>query len=202
MNFDILDQPPVSRDHPAVAARDATVFNPNFLPESSFMSDVNLASTAFLTDLDDSQKADLCRATYFMLESYFEAGDGYQLSSIEDAEEEGGFALHVGLPDRPAHRYATHFMTFEEGLARLEGLKQSHPNAGFWLSTLELLVQIEGDDVWRGAVHARASCDPTDDECPWRIFSAAIAKGDAQGAGVVLITDEMPSVIEDIATHL
>ncbi|SFT21686.1 hypothetical protein SAMN04487845_12591 [Methylobacterium sp. yr668] len=167
------------------------------------MSDVNTASSTFLIGLDAEEKADLPRATYIMLEAYYEADDNYHLTSIEEAEEEGGFALHIGLPDRPAHRYATHFGSFEAGLKCLQRLKkESHPNAGMWLSTVEILAEIKGDDIWRGTVHARASCDPTDNECAWNTLSAALTKADAQGRGVVLITEEMPSVIKDIATHL
>lgn len=167
------------------------------------MSDIISAAAPFLIGLDAGEMADLPRATYFMVETYYEAGDNYHLTSIEEAEEEGGFALHVGLPDRPAHRYATHFRSFEAALKCLERLKkESHPNAGMWLSTVEILAEIKGDDIWRGTVHARASCDPTDDECAWNTLSAALTKADAQGRAVVLITEEMPSVIKDIAAHL
>lgn len=166
------------------------------------MSDIELTYCSFLIGLDADERADLPRATYFVLEAYYEAGDQYHLSSIEEAEEEGGYALHIGLPDRPAHRYATHFGSFEAALKCLQRLnKESHPDAAMWLSTVEILAEIKGSDIWRGAVHARASCDPTDDECPWNTLSAALTKADAQGRGVVLIADEMPPVIEDIATH-
>lgn len=151
-----------------------------------------------LIHLNQLQHADLPRATYFMLESYYETDDHNMLDSIEEAPE---FAIHIGLPDRPARRYALNFGSFDIALQVLDELKRSHPDAGMWLSCQDILAEIEGDDVWRGAINARASFDPTDDECSWRRLAAAIAEFDTGGQPVSLHDDD-PDVFEDIVERI
>lgn len=150
--------------------------------------------TLNLNRLNPAQRADLPRATYFMLESHYDS----MLDSIEEAPE---FAIHIGLPDRPARRYALSFGSFDRALQVLDALKQSHPNAKMWLSCQEILAEIEGDDVWRGAINARASYDPTDDECSWRKLAAAIAEFDMNGQPVSLDDDD-PDIFEDLVARI
>lgn len=80
--------------------------------------------------------------------------------------------------------------------AILDELKRSHPDAGMWLSCQEILAEIEGDDVWRGAINARADFDPTDDECSWGRLASAIAKFDTSGQPVSL-DDDAPEIFKD-----
>ncbi|OHV18340.1 hypothetical protein BK022_00230 [Methylorubrum extorquens] len=151
-----------------------------------------------LNHLNQAQRADLSRATYFMLESYYETDDHNMLDWLEEAPQ---FAIHIGLPDCPARRYALNFDSFDSALQVLGELKRSHPDAGMWLSCQEILAEIEGDDVWRGAINARASYDPTNDECGWTRLAAAIAEFDLNGQPVSLHDDD-PDVFEDIVERI
>jgi hypothetical protein len=151
-----------------------------------------------LNHLNQAKQADLRRATYFTLESYYDTDDHNMLDSIEEAPE---FAIHIGLPDRPAHRYAFNFGSFDSALQGLDELKRSHPDAGMWLSCQEILAEIEGADVWRGAINARAGFDPTDDECNWRKLAAAIGEFDKSGQPVSL-DDDAPDVFEDLVKRI
>ncbi|MFJ7440986.1 hypothetical protein ACIQW5_25405 [Methylorubrum thiocyanatum] len=151
-----------------------------------------------LNHLDQDQRADLPRATYFMLESYYETDEHNILDWLEEAPQ---FAIHIGLPDRPARRYALTFGSFASALQVLDELKRSHPDAGMWLSCQEILAEIEGDDVWRGTINARASFDPTDDECSWRRLAAAIAEFDTGGQPISL-DDDAPDLFEDLVERI
>lgn len=151
-----------------------------------------------LNHLDKAERADLQRATYFMVESFYETDEHNLLDWLEEAPE---FAIHIGLPDRPARRYALTFGSFDSALQVLDELKRSHPDAGMWLSCQELLVEIEGDDVWRGAINARARYDRTNDECSWRRLAAAIAEFDASGRPISL-DDDAPDIFQDIVERI
>lgn len=147
---------------------------------------------------NQAQQTDLQRASYFVLESYYETDDHNMLDWIEEAPD---FAIHIGLPDRPAHRYAFNFGSFDNALQGLDELKRSHPDAGMWLSCQEILAEIEGDDVWRGAINARASYDPTNDECSWTRLAAAIAKFDTSGQPISL-DDDAPDFFENLVERI
>ncbi|WP_267359495.1 MULTISPECIES: hypothetical protein [unclassified Methylobacterium] len=144
---------------------------------------------------------DLPRATYFMLEAFTEFGHHDLLAPIEDAEDEGSFAIHVGLPDRPAHRYALRLDSFDAGVAVLVALRASHPGAGMWLSTEELLVEIKGADLWHGVVEARANCDPIDMGCDWNKLAAALTAKAATGTPITVDPSAHP-VIAGVAARL
>ncbi|SDO59921.1 hypothetical protein SAMN05216360_12931 [Methylobacterium phyllostachyos] len=153
------------------------------------------------SSLNQGEQADILRASYFILEANYEAGEGYLLSGIEDAEDDGGFAIHIGLPDRPDRRFAFTFDEFEDAVEALAELKHAFPAAGYWLSTLELLVEIQGADIWRGVVEARASCDPTDPTCDWVLLSAAIAAKAATGTPIAVSPAAHP-VVASLAARL
>jgi hypothetical protein len=150
---------------------------------------------------DQEVRDGLPRATYFILEAFTDFDDRDLLATIEDAEDEGGFAVQVGTPDRPAHRYAFRCTSFVDGVTALAALKVSHPDAGMWLSTREALVEIEGADVWRGVVEARASYDPTDTECDWNSLWAAIIAKAAIGVPITVDPSAHP-VIAGVAARL
>lgn len=151
-----------------------------------------------LNHLSQAQRTDLAPATYFVVESYYETDDHNMLDWLEEAPE---FAIHIRLPDRPAHRYALNFDSLDGALQVLDELQRSHPDAGMWLSCQEILAEIEGDDVWRGAVNARASYDPTDIDCSWTSLAAAIAEFDTSGQPVSLDDDD-PDIFEDLVKRI
>ncbi|MCJ2069333.1 hypothetical protein MKK75_11060 [Methylobacterium sp. J-030] len=161
------------------------------------MNELNLDISKMWADV----RANLPRATYFVLQAYTEFGDHDLLASIEDAEDEGGFAIHVGLPDRPDHRYAILLRSFEAGVVALAAFRSTHPHAGLWLSTQELLAEIQGADLWRGVVEARASCDPTDTDCDWNLLAAAVATKAVTGAPITVHPSAHP-VIAGLAARL
>ncbi|SEG41453.1 hypothetical protein SAMN04488144_116137 [Methylobacterium sp. 190mf] len=162
------------------------------------MSNDNPVTT--FSDADGAAGA--ARAAYYILQAYTEFGDHDLLATIEDAEEEGGFAIHVGLPDRPDNRYAERYDTFADAVARLEALKMERPSAGQWLSTFWQQIEIEGDDVWRGVLAAQAGLDLGDDECPWVQLSEIVAQADAAGQPVSAFMGRVPSALTAFAAHL
>lgn len=163
------------------------------------MSAVNTAQAALdalLAQIDDRKHEDFMRATYFVLE----ANDDCSLAPLEEAAD---YSLHIGLPDRPPHRYAINFGDLEEGLSTFEDLKKTRPDAALWLSSEEVFAPIEGANVWIGAVKARAGADPTDSTCEWNELAEAIAKAEAKGSPVVVIaSDFVSSVVEAVAKNI
>lgn len=117
------------------------------------------------------------RATYFVLESYTDSGDHIMLASIEDAEDAGGYGIHFGLPDRPDMRTMLFFEDLAGAVDALAIIKSGRPDAGLWLSTMQVLAEIEGRDVWLGVLNARASADPSDLDCPWVQLAGDYAAG-------------------------
>lgn len=163
------------------------------------MSDANSAQAsldAILAQLNESMRADFLRAAYFILE----ANDDCSLAPLEEASD---YSLHIGLPDRPPHRYVFEFADLEDGLLAFGDLKKSHPNAALWLSSEEMFAPIEGDNIWIGAAKARAAIDPTDTTNDWNELAEAIAKAEAKGSPVVVITtDFISSVVETVAKNI
>jgi hypothetical protein len=163
------------------------------------MSDVNTAQANFdaiLARLHESERADFLRATYFILE----ANDDCSLAPLEEAND---YSLHIGLPDRPPHRYVLEFADLEDGLLTFEDLKKSHPNAALWLSSEEMFAPIEGDNIWIGAVKARAAIDPTDTTNDWNELAEAIVKAETKGSPIVVVTtDFISSVVETVAKNI
>lgn len=162
------------------------------------MSNDNLVTT--INNADGA--IGVARATYYILQAYTEFGDHDLLATIEDAEEEGRFAIHVGRANRPDDRYAERYETFVDAVTRLKGLKMEHPSAGQWLSTFWQQVEIKGDDVWRGVLAAQAGLDLGDDECPWVQLSEIVAQADAAGQPVSAFVNRVPSALAAFAAHL
>ncbi|MHB2205356.1 hypothetical protein [Methylobacterium sp. CM6257] len=146
-------------------------------------------------------REDLPSATGFVLECCCEGPDGYVRASVEAAEDEGGFALHVGPADASPHMYVMGFASLAEGLDALAALKRMRPGAELWLACSETFARIEGDDLWRGAVNARAEATLDDLDDPWTRFADAIATADAAGE-FVKVDAYAPPVIADIAARL
>ncbi|MHB2205355.1 hypothetical protein [Methylobacterium sp. CM6257] len=150
------------------------------------------------------------RAAYYILEAYTEFGDHYLLATLEDAENEGGYALHIGLPDRPDDRRAEIFMTFEEGVARLAELRERQPHADLYLSTQQIIAKIEADDVWEGVVFVQAEIDDTDYDNEWNQLASVITRADTDGVSLrrplkdwlIGHGDDLSDVIWSVIDHL
>ena len=159
------------------------------------------ANNSDTTAIGTDGSAAASRLSYYILEPYTEFGEHDLLATIEDAEDEGGFAIHVDLPDSPDNRYAERYDTFVDAVARLEALKMEHPSAGQWLSTFWQQVEIMGDDVWRGVLAAQAGLDLGDDECPWIQLSEIVAQADAAGQPGSAFIRRVPTALTAFAAH-
>ena len=160
------------------------------------------ANNSDTTAIGTDGSAGAARPSYYILEPFTEFGEHDLLATVEDAEEKGRFAIHVGLQDRPDNRYAELYDTFVDAVARLKVLKKEHPSAGQWLSTIWQQVEIEGDDVWRGVLGAQAGLDLGDADCPWVQLSKVVAQADAAGQPVGVFMHRVPSALTVFAAHL
>lgn len=131
--------------------------------------------------LSPAGRADLEAATYFTLEACQDFGDHVLLASVEDAEEDGYFAIHAGMADRPDKRMMLIADSLAEALDRLEWLRSVRPNVGLWFSCLEILTEIEHANLARGVVLARGSLDLDDDEDDWSVVANHITESEAGG---------------------
>jgi hypothetical protein len=161
------------------------------------MSDVyhaDPAINAMLSVLNEEDRSLFLRATYFVLESH----EDCSLETLDGAPE---YALHIGLPDRPSRRYAVEFVDLEDGLEALADLRRVFPNNSLWISCLEILAPIEDENVWIGAVKARASGDPNSTICEWAQLAKAICKAQSRG-GLVVVSEIFNSTIQAIAERI
>lgn len=144
---------------------------------------------------------DLETATYFILQPCVDYGDHVLLASVEDAEENGYFAIHAGMADRPDSRMIFIEEAFSMAIDKLQFIRFVRPKAGLWFSSLEILAQIEHANVARGVVMARGSACPDDDEDEWCVLADHIAKCETSGQPLDMTTNTSP-VISTIADRL
>ncbi|OHV18339.1 hypothetical protein BK022_00225 [Methylorubrum extorquens] len=117
--------------------------------------------TYFITELDKLSHAeidDLKHASDFTLEAEICRLSQHRVTSIEAAEQDGRFVVHVTRDGRPDRRWLFQDVTFAEGAAvTLWNLKQINPTAKMWLSCEDGRAEIVGPDPLRGAIKARAA---------------------------------------------
>lgn len=120
---------------------------------------------AFSSDL----RADYERATYFTLEAVAARSDCTELLLLEEAEDQGFYALSIGLPDRPALTKTWTFADFADAVAALQELRNLRPDARLfvtvWLDQHGL--EIVGGDVLRGVIEAQAARAESPEWCEW-----------------------------------
>ncbi len=145
--------------------------------------------------------SDLAAATYFIVETCTDWGDNVLLTSVEDAEGSGYYAIHAGMADRPDSRMMMIADSLCEALDNLEFIRSLRPDAGLWFSSLEILARIEHADLARGVVLARGSACPDDDEDEWAVFAAHITEAEASGK-LLDMSINASSVIRSIADRL
>lgn len=134
-----------------------------------------------LADLPPDVRSDIETATYFVLEGCADWGDHVLLMSIEDAERGGYYAIHAGMADQPDHRRMLLAATLAEAIDKLALIHAARPDAGLWLSVMEVQAKIEHDNIARGVILARGSACPDDDEDEWWVMADHIAKCEAAG---------------------
>lgn len=154
-----------------------------------------------LADLPIDVRASIQLATYFTLEACADWGDHVLLMSIEDAERGGYYAIHAGRADRPDERRMLLADTLADAIDKLALIHAARPDAGLWLSVMEVLAEIEPGNIARGVILARGSACPDDDEDEWWVMSDHIAKCEAAGQPIDL-TANTSRVISTIASRL
>lgn len=143
--------------------------------------------TSYLLDLQafsSELRADLDRATYFVIEAVDRKSDGTELLLLQEAEEHGLFAISIGLPDRPPLSKTWVFEDFFDAVAVLQELRDLRPAARFYLSIWldEHGLEILGDDVLRGLIVAQAATGEQAESCEWAwLAEDAAGNGPAEG---------------------
>lgn len=160
-----------------------------------------LSFNQVLDAISATARADMEAATYFILETCSDWGDNVLLTSVEDAEGSGFYAIHVGMADRPDSRMMLIADSLAEALDKLEGVRAARPEAGLWFSSLEILAQIKHANLARGVVLARGSVDPDNDEDEWSIMAAHIAECEVSGLPLDMSINTS-DVIDTIADRL
>ncbi|OHV17806.1 hypothetical protein BK022_03335 [Methylorubrum extorquens] len=140
-------------------------------------------------------------ATYFTLQACVDLRDDVELASIEDAEEDGYYAIHIGFADRPDRRMMLTISSLAAALDKLELLRAIKPDACLWLSCLEILTEIKHSNLARGVVLARGSVDPDDEGDVWSVCAGCIAEYEASDQPLYL-DDNTSAVIDSIADRL
>lgn len=146
-------------------------------------------------------RSELEAATYFILETCADWGDHVLLTSVEDAENGGFYAIHAGMADRPDSRMMLMADSLAEALDTLALVRAAQPSAGLWFSSLEIQAKIEHADLARGVILARGSASPDDDEDEWSVFAAHIAEAEAAGRPLDMAVNTS-TVIGTIADRL
>lgn len=160
-----------------------------------------LSFNQVLDAISASVRADMDAATYFILETCSDWGNNVLLTSVEDAERRGFYAIHAGMADRPDSRMMLIADSLAEALDKLEAVRTARPEAGLWFSCMEILAQIEHTNLARGVVVARGSASLGNDEDEWWVMADHIAKCEASGQPLDMTTNTS-RVISTIADRL
>lgn len=129
-------------------------------------------------------RADFDRATYFVLEAVHRRSDGTELLLLQEAEEDGLYAISIGLPDRPPLSKTWVFEDFFDAVAALQELRDLRPEVRFFLSVWldEHGLEILGNDVLRGLIVAQAATGEQAESCEWAwLAEDAAGNGPADG---------------------
>lgn len=114
-------------------------------------------------------RADFDRASYFVIEAVDRSSDGTELLLLEEAEEDGLFAISIGLPDCPPLSKTWVFESFLDAVAALQEVRDLRPKARFFLSVWldEHGLEILGNDVLRGLIVTQAATGARAKDCEW-----------------------------------